>query len=114
MEKFIRTSGGTIWQLGSDGNYHKPGVNNFVRRDDPCVVAASDEMYKLIRVGDLVKFKNSDLKIREVLTSDILKSTNLVSKTWQFDAIYVPVTDYGVTHKYTLEAIEIAGQWCAA
>jgi len=50
MEKFIRTSGGTIWQLGSDGNYHKPGVNNFVRRDDPCVVAASDEMYKLSQI----------------------------------------------------------------
>ena len=113
MEKFIRTSGGTIWELGPDGNYHKPSVSNFVRRDDPCVVAASDEMYQLIRVGDLVKFKHSDLKIREIVKKDTISGPNF-AKHWQFDAIYIPVIDYGVAYKYTLEAIEIAGEWCAA
>ena len=112
MEKFVRTTGGSIWQLGQDGNYHKPGVDNFVKRDSDCVEAASDEMYKLIRVGDLVKFKHVDLKIREIVEKDTIGGPDF-AKHWQFDAIYVPVIENGVVKLYELEAVEIAGTWCA-
>ena len=112
MEKFVRTVGGSIWKLGPDGNYHKPNVANFVRRDDTSVVAASDEMYKLIQVGDLVRFKHADLQIREIVEKDTITGPEFASK-WQFNAIYVPVTDEnGVIKAYSLEAIEVSGLWC--
>ena len=112
MEKFIRTRGGSIWQLGIDGNYHKSNCANFVKVGDDCIVAASDEIDKLIRIGDLVKFKHSDLKIREIVEKDTIVGPNF-AKYWQFDAVYAPVIENGIIKAYSLEAMMIAGEWRA-
>lgn len=111
MEKFIRTTGGSIWQLGPDGNYHKPNVANYVSGDSDSVVAASDDVRELVRVGDLVKFEHEDIGVREVNKKDLIAGTDCISKYWCFDAIYTKLEKNGIVKSYVLQAVKIAGTW---
>ena len=111
MEKFIRTTGGSIWQLGQDENYHKPNVANHVSRTSSAVEAASDDIYDLVRVGDLVRFENEDLGVREVVKENIVTDNKYISKYWRIDAIYTKVMENGLIKGYELQAAKIGGVW---
>ena len=55
MEKYIRTESGDIWEL--DGEvYRKPNCANYVLPDDSAITDREDEMYRLVKAGDLLAF----------------------------------------------------------
>ena len=111
MEQFIRTTGGSIWQLGRDENYHKPNVANHVSRTSSAVEAASDDICDLVRVGDLVHFESEDLGVREVVKKDVVAGNECISKYWRIDAIYTKVMENGLVKCYDLQAAKIGGVW---
>lgn len=113
-ELFVRTTSGSIWMLGADGSYHKPNCATIVSRDSNCVVAASDNVYDLVQVGDIIKIGD---KFVSVEGKDIQVADGHINSKILFDAIYTARKDDSKTGvlptSFGLEAAKIAGRWFA-
>lgn len=113
-ELFVRTTGGSIWMLGADGSYHKPNCATIVDRDSNCVAAASNNVYDLVQVGDIIKIGD---KFVSVEPKDIQVDNGHINPKILFDAVYTAVKDTTRTGAlptlFVLEAAKVAGHWLA-
>ena len=111
-ELFVRTTGGSIWMLGVDGSYHKPNCATIVNRDSDCVVAASNTVYDLVQVGDIIKIGD---KFVSVEPKDIQVDNGHINSKILFDAVYTARKDTtsALPNNFELQAAKIAGRWFA-
>ena len=103
MEKYIRTKSGDIWELGSDGNYHKPSAANIISPDSDAIVAKSDELWRLVREGDLIIFF---LKGHGHIVVEKTDASRLPQ--WNIKEIY---TQYEPLSDYRLQAYCSSSVW---
>ena len=103
MEKYIRTVSGDIWELDSaDGFYHRPNVLNVVAPDSDAIVSKGNELWQLIREGDLIIFF---LKGHGHI---VVKSDASRLSEWNIKEIY---TQYAPLCDYKLQAFCSSGVW---
>ena len=115
MEKYIRTESGDIWEL--DGEvYRKPNCANYVLPDDSAITDREDEMYRLVKAGDLLAFNYGARYVVEEkqvfqsidLATGIKDKKACVSSLWKFHMIYTLSPD---GKKYILQAHKDGEKW---
>ena len=105
MKKYIRTESGDFWELKEVGYYHKPDCASVVPAYAEYITASADEIYQLIKPGDLVQFRAGHARVME--DKDILND-GYVSSMLKIKAVYTQCEPYGT---FTVQAIDFNGLW---
>ena len=107
QEKYVRTIGGAIWELGKDGNYHIPGCATLVKSDASYICDRADKVYELVHGGDLVVFQDDSGRI--ITEKDAEKGVDSIrEELYLVKKIY---TKYDVLDDYKLVAYKSNGYW---
>ena len=110
-EKYARTRSGDFWEIGEDGNYHKPGIDNLIAADSDSIIDRSNEIYELIVPGDLIILKGETGKI--VQDKDLVSFTKgqkrpCVSRLLKIKAIFTAKPEHTA---YVRQVYDHNGLW---